>query len=50
MIPCGLLKEYMLFTTKIRENRKIMELRDAVNKAVEDCIHMFIESEREIIT
>ena len=35
---CHLLKEYMLFTTKIRENRKTMELRLAVNKAVEDCI------------
>ena len=31
---CHLLKEYMLFTAKIRENRKTMELRDAVNKAV----------------
>lgn len=35
---CHLLKEYMLFTTKIRENRKTMDLRLAVNKAVEDCI------------
>ena len=35
---CHLLKEYMLFTAKIRENRKTMELRLAVNKAVEDCI------------
>lgn len=35
---CHLLKEYMLFTTKIRENRKTMDLRLAVNKAVDDCI------------
>ena len=28
----------MLFTTKIRENRKKMELHLAVDKAVEDCI------------
>ncbi len=35
---CQLLKEYMLFTTKIRENRKKMDLRLAVDKAVEDCI------------
>lgn len=35
---CHLLKEYMLFTAKIRENRKTMDLRLAVNKAVEDCI------------
>lgn len=38
MEACHLLKEYMLFTAKIRENRKTMELRDAVNKAVDDCI------------
>ncbi len=42
---CQMLKEYMLFTTKIRENQKVMELRDAVNKAVEDCIHEGILSE-----
>ena len=35
---CQNLKEYMLFTTKIRENQKTMNLRDAVNRAVEDCI------------
>lgn len=48
---CQILKEYMLFTTKIRENRKVMELRDAVNKAVEDCIQEgilaeFLEAQR----
>lgn len=42
---CQMLKEYMLFTTKIRENQKVMEVRDAVNKAVEDCIHEGILSE-----
>lgn len=42
---CQILKEYMLFTIKIRENRKVMELRNAVNKAVEDCIHEGILSE-----
>ncbi len=35
---CRLLKEYVLFTTKVRENQKRMELRDAVHKAVDDCI------------
>ncbi len=35
---CQLLKEYMLFTTKVRENQKIMELNEAVYKAVDDCI------------
>ena len=35
---CRLLKEYMLFTIKIRKNRQTMQLVDAVNKAVEDCI------------
>lgn len=42
---CQMLKEYMLFTIKIRENQKVMELRDAVNKAVEDCIREGILSE-----
>jgi len=35
---CKLLKEYVQFTEKIRENRKAMELKVAVNKAVDDCI------------
>lgn len=35
---CQKLKEYMLFTSKIRKNQKVMDLREAVNKAVEDCI------------
>lgn len=35
---CQLLKEYTLFTAKIRENRKSMDLEAAINKAVEDCI------------
>ena len=35
---CRLLKEYMLFTIKIRKNRQMMQLVDAINKAVEDCI------------
>jgi len=39
------LKEYVLFTTKIRENRKNMALRDAVNRAVEDCINEGILAE-----
>lgn len=48
---CGLLKEYMLFTTKIRGNRKTMELRAAVHKAVDDCIRegilaKFLEAQR----
>lgn len=42
---CRLLKEYMLFTTKIRENRKNMDLRTAVNKAVDDCIREGILAE-----
>lgn len=42
---CQMLKEYMLFTIKIRENQKVMELRNAVNKAVEDCIREGILSE-----
>ncbi len=35
---CKLLKEYVQFTEKIRENRKTMDLKVAVNKAVDDCI------------
>lgn len=35
---CQLLKEYMLFTTKVRENQVTMELNVAVHKAVEACI------------
>lgn len=42
---CHLLKEYMLFTTKIRENQKTMELKVAVNKAVDDCIREGILAE-----
>lgn len=42
---CCLLKEYMLFTTKIRENRKTMKLEAAVNKAVDDCIREGILSD-----
>ncbi len=38
MEACTLLKEYVQFTEKIRENRKTMELKIAVNKAVDDCI------------
>lgn len=39
---CELLKEYVQFTEKIRENRKTMELKSAVNKAVDDCIREHI--------
>ena len=39
---CKLLKEYVQFTEKIRENRKTMELKSAVNKAVDDCIREHI--------
>ena len=42
---CRLLKEYMLFTTKIRENRKTMPLEEAVDKAVADCIREGILAE-----
>ena len=42
---CHLLKEYMLFTTKIRENQKTMDLKVAVNKAVDDCIREGILAE-----
>ena len=53
---CCLLKEYMLFTTKIRENRKTMDLREAVNQAVDACIREgileeFLRTQRaEVIT
>jgi len=35
---CRVLKEYMLFVMKVRENRKRMEFKEAINKAVDDCI------------
>jgi hypothetical protein len=37
---CTLLREYGIFTDKVRENRinKNMELKEAMRKAVEDCI------------
>ena len=35
---CQLLKEYTLFTTKIRDKRKTMRLQTAVNQAVDECI------------
>ena len=35
---CQLLKEYMLFTVKVRENQRTMDLKTAVNRAVDDCI------------
>ena len=38
MEGCRLLKEYVQFTTRIRENRKYMDLQAAVIKAVDDCI------------
>ncbi len=38
MQGCRLLREYMLFTTKIRENSKNMSLDTAVHTAVDDCI------------
>ena len=38
MKSCQLLKEYMLYTMKVRENLIRMDIEAAVNKAVEDCI------------
>ena len=35
---CHKLKEYMQFTTKIRDKLRTMELECAINKAVEECI------------
>lgn len=51
MRACQLLKEYVLFTAKVRENLKSMDLNTAVNKAVDDCIREgilaeFLEKER----
>ncbi len=52
---CQLLKEYMLFVVKVRENQRAMDLNAAVNKAVDDCIQEGIleaflrEQRREVI-
>jgi len=35
---CATLREYGIFTDMIRENRKTMPLKEAIRKAVEDCI------------
>ena len=35
---CRLLKEYMLFATRIREKRKTMDLEKAINEVVDECI------------
>lgn len=45
MQGCRLLKEYMLFTTQIRENSKVMPLDASVHKAVDDCIREGILAE-----
>lgn len=42
---CQLLKEYMLFTTKIRDKQKTLHLQTAVNQAVDECIREGILSE-----
>lgn len=42
---CQLLKEYTLFTTKIRDKRKTMHLQTAVNQAVDECIREGILSD-----
>ena len=42
---CQLLKEYMLFTTKIRDKQKTLHLQTAVNQAVDECICEGILSE-----
>ena len=36
---CPALEQYMLYVEQVREYAKHMELRDAVEKAVDDCIH-----------
>jgi len=38
MDDCKLLKEYMLFVSHVRENRRTMEHNEAVAKAVDECI------------
>ena len=45
MEACRQLREYMIFTTKIREYRKTMKLEVAVDKAVTDCIREGILAE-----
>jgi len=35
---CATLREYGIFTDMIRENRKTMPLKEAIRKAVDDCI------------
>ena len=35
---CPVLKEYMLYVEKVRENRRSMPLEDAVRKAIDYCI------------
>lgn len=42
---CQLLKEYVQFTTKIREHRKTMDIKTAVNTAVDVCIREGILAE-----
>ncbi|MBQ8247768.1 MAG: hypothetical protein IJZ42_11595 [Lachnospiraceae bacterium] len=42
---CQLLKEYTLFTTKIRDKRRTMHLQTAVNQAVDECIREGILSD-----
>lgn len=45
MKSCRLLREYMQYTMKVRENLKYMDIEVAVNKAVEDCIEEGILAE-----
>jgi len=42
---CATLREYGIFTDMIRENRKTMPLKEALRKAVEDCIRLNILKE-----
>ena len=35
---CPILKEYMIYVEKVRENVKLMPLEEAVERAIEDCI------------
>jgi hypothetical protein len=39
---CAMLREYGIFTDMIRENRKTIPLKEAIRKAVEDCIKLNI--------
>lgn len=45
MKNCQLLNEYMIYTTKVRENLTKMDIEEAVNKAVQECMEEGILSE-----